>query len=141
MRKGAGAQPSSANSNRDRHPSRPMLSSGPRHLYHPPGTHFLLISPPPVPHPQAQTRHWWPHGLPCQLSRRQPEGPSLTDRTSMPTSGPAWPGQEQDDLPRGVAVRACRRQVTWVPPDPAQAPQAWGKRIRPALLVSNNVSL
>ena len=59
----------------------------------------------------------------------------------MPTYGQVWPGQEQGDIPSGVVFRACRRQVAWVPPYPAIAPQTWGKRTQPALLVSDNVSL
>lgn len=139
MRNGAGAEAGSANSSSDRHPSRPTPSSGPNYLHRPQAHTSRSSAPPPIHKPSSGTG-----GHVCsqaQLFRRRPVGPSLTDRTSMPTSGPAWPGQEQGDLPRGAAVRACRRQVAWVPPDPARAPQTWGKRIQPAWLVSSNVSL
>ena len=144
MRNGAGAQPGSAHSNSDRHPGRPQHQSGPAPCPPP---------PPPPPHTSCLSARLFSHihtprsgtgSHKCsnaQLSSRRPVGPTLTDRTSMPISGLARCGREQGDLPRGVAVKACRIQVAWVPPYWATAPQAWGKRAQPALLVSNSVSL
>lgn len=119
-------------------PADPRLQMAPTtHTAH---RHTLPAHQPP-PHPQAQQRHRQSRVLPGPAFQEAANRPLPDRQDLLPTSGPAWPGQKQGDLPRGAAVRACRRQVAWVPPDPAKAPQAWGKRIQPAWLVSSNVSL
>lgn len=93
MRNWAGAQPNSANSDGDRHLSRSRHSSGLEHLHLPPGTHFLLISSPPLPHPQTQIRHWWSHVLPCSAFQEVASRPH-SDRQDLHAHlwpGVAWP--------------------------------------------------